>query len=389
MSTPREELLNLAKENARLATDLDKAGRAREAIPYYMQAVESLQKLVKFTRDKSVKKVYYERAMEYLKRIDAIQQGKVRTPSAGGGKDKSGKGGGDDEEESEISGAIAGAIVREKPNVKWDDVANLETAKRALRESVILPMSRPDLFTGARRPWKGILLFGPPGNGKTYLAKAVANEVDATFFSVSAANLISKWLGESEKLVKELYDQARKESPSIIFFDEVDSLATARGQGENDAMRRVKTQLLQAIEGVGTGDELIVTIGATNLPWEIDPAMRRRFERRIMIGLPDKEARAVMFEIHTKGVGLTDDVDFAMLGEISTGYSAADIALICREAMMTPIREMDADGLLKDKSIKPRDPGMADFYTAFDAIKPSVAPNELDNYYNWQTQFGT
>ena len=249
-------------------------------------------------------------------------------------------------------------------------------------------MARPDLCTGARRTWKGSLLYGPPGNGKTYLAKAVASEVDATFFSVSAANLISKWLGESEKLVRELYEMARKEAPSIIFFDEVDSLASARGQGENDAMRRVKTQLLQAIEGIGSGDELIVTIGATNLPWEIDAAMRRRFERRILIGLPDEEARSVMFKIHTKGVDL-DSIKYEELGNLSHGYSGADVALICREALMSPIREMDASGLLKNKEMNPRNPNMKDFKEALKHIKPSVSPKELISYDKWNEQFGT
>jgi vacuolar protein-sorting-associated protein 4 len=378
------ELFQLAKENARIATELDRAGRAREAIPYYIQAAENLQRLIKFTKDESVKKLYYTRAREYLVRIDAIQQNKGQISSSADGKKSKGK----DSEENELSGEIAGAIVREKPSVKWDDVANLVEAKAALRESVILPMARPDLFQGARRPWKGILLFGPPGNGKTYLAKAVASEVDATFFSVSAANLISKWLGESEKLVRELYDQARKEAPSIIFFDEVDSLTSTRSQGENDAMRRVKTQLLQAIEGIGSGDELIVTIGATNLPWDIDAAMRRRFERRILINLPDEEARTVMFKIHTKGVDL-DVIDFEKLGNMSDGYSGADIALLCREALMTPIREMDVAGVLKDKTIKPRNPNMNDFENALKSIKPSVSQHELVKFVEWDDEFGT
>ena len=380
------ELFNIAKDNARIATELDRAGRSREAIPYYMAAAENLQRLIKFTKDENVKKVYYNRAKEYLQRIDAIQQNKSRI-SSGDDPSKS-KGSSKDNEDNELSSEISGAIVREKPTVKWDDVANLVEAKKALRESVILPMARPDLFTGARRPWKGILLFGPPGNGKTYLAKAVASEVEATFFSVSAANLISKWLGESEKLVRELYEQARKEAPSIIFFDEVDALASSRGSGENDAMRRVKTQLLQAIEGIGTGDELIVTIGATNLPWDIDAAMRRRFERRVMIGLPDQEARALMFKIHTKGVDL-DEIDFEKLGTMSDGYSGADIALLCREALMTPIREMDVAGVIKDKNVKPRNPNMQDFVNAVGHIKPTVAPKELVRFDEWNDEFGT
>lgn len=380
------DLFKLAKENARIATELDKADRSREAIPYYVQAAENLQQCIRFTKDETVKKLYYQRAHEYLSRIEAIQQGKTRKTPSGAGKSKGTSK--DNEDDNELSGEISGAIVREKPNVKWDDVANLENAKRALRESVILPMARPDLFKGARRPWKGILLFGPPGNGKTYLAKAVASEVDATFFSVSAANLISKWLGESEKLVRELYDQARKEAPSIIFFDEVDSLAGARGQGENDAMRRVKTQLLQAIEGIGTGDELIVTIGATNLPWDIDAAMRRRFERRILITLPTEEARSVMFGIHTKGVDL-DSIDNELLGKLSEGYSGADIAILCREALMTPIRELDVAGSILDKSINPRNPSMDDFKLALKNIKPSVSQSELVRFDEWNDEFGS
>ena len=153
-------------------------------------------------------------------------------------------------------------------------------------------------------------------------------------------------------------------------------------------MRRVKTQLLQAIEGIGTGDELIVTIGATNLPWEIDAAMRRRFERRVLITLPDQEARAIMFKIHTKGVEL-DDVDFEKLGTMSEGYSGADIALLCREALMTPIREMDIAGVLKDKNIKPRNPQMKDFETALEHIKPTVSPKELVRFEEWDDEFGT
>lgn len=381
MVTGRMELLNRAREEARIATDLDKAGRGKEAVHYYIKAAEALQHVYQFTKDEKMKNLYYERILGYLNRAEELKKAK---PAKIGSKKEDGE---KDEESSEYSSQIEGTIIREKPTVKWEDVANLEIAKAALREAVILPMARPDLFQGARRPWKGILMFGPPGCGKTYLAKAVASEVNATFFSVSAANLVSKWLGEAEKLVKQLYESAKKEAPSIIFFDEVDSLVSARGSGENEAMRRVKTQLLQAIEGVGTGDELIVTIGATNIPWELDPAMRRRFEKRILISLPEAEARSTMFKIHTKGVPL-ENVDFDLLGAVSIGYSGADVALVCREALMTPIREMDAGGLLENKELKPRDPGMIDFESALERIRPSVAPNELEKYSEWEEKFG-
>lgn len=384
--TGRAELLNNAKESARLATELDRAGRTKEAINYYMQAAEVLQTVFRFTKDEKMKTYYYERILAYINRAEELKASPAKRPTgkSGGKEGKEGK----TEEESELASAIEGTVIREKPKIKWDDVANLVDAKNALREAVILPMARPDLFQGVRKPWKGILLFGPPGNGKTYIAKAVASEVEATFFSVSAANLISKWLGEAEKLVRQLYETARKEAPSIIFMDEVDALISARGAGENEAMRRVKTQLMQAIEGFGTGDELIVTIGATNLPWELDPAMRRRFEKRILINLPDEEARTVIFKIHTRGIDLDKDVDYSELGKVTVGYSAADIALICREALMVPIREMDSTGLLKNKDLKPRNPSMRDFEQSLMKIRPSVAPEELEKYSEWYNQFG-
>jgi len=381
MSSP---LFDAAKKNAAMAYKLDQGGQAQQAVRYYVSAAEQLQKLINFTDDSNMKNLYYQKAMEYILRVKEIR-GIVESSDV----KKSSSTTASTDEDEEISGEISSVIVREKPNVKWEDVAGMEAAKLALREAIILPMSRPDLFKGARKPWKGILMYGPPGCGKTYLCKAVASEVDSTFFSVSAANLISKWLGESEKLVKELYDRAVEESPSIIFFDEIDSLAGSRGgSSEGEAMRRVKTQLLQAVEGFGTGEELLVTVGATNTPWDIDAAMRRRFERRVYVTLPTTEAREKMFQIHTRGVGLAADVSFEELAKYTAGYTAADIALLCREALMRPIRELDAEGALKDSSIQPRTPGIKDFLVGMESIKPSVSPKELTRYEEWKDQFG-
>ena len=375
-------LLDAAKKNAGMAYKLDQSGQSQQAVRYYVSAAEQLQKLINFTDDPSMKNLYYQKAMEYILRVKEIRGiiEPTETPTTSDSVSP---------KKDEISDAISSVIVREKPNVKWEDVAGMENAKRALREAIILPMTRPDLFKGARRPWKGVLMFGPPGCGKTYLCKAVASEVDSTFFSVSAANLISKWLGESEKLVSELYERAVEEAPSIIFFDEIDALAGTRGgSSEGEAMRRVKTQLLQAIEGFGTGDELLVTVGATNTPWDIDAAMRRRFERRVYITLPTKGAREKMFAIHTKGIPLDDEVNFKDLAEITGGYTAADIALLCREALMQPIRELDAEGALRDMTIQVRAPKAVDFHNAMMHIKPSVAPNELARYDEWRDKFG-
>ncbi|MHA2345789.1 MAG: AAA family ATPase [Candidatus Hodarchaeales archaeon] len=376
-------LLEVAKKNASTAYKLDQSGQTQQAVKYYVTAAEQLQKLINFSDDPNMKNLYYRKAMEYILRVKEIR-GIPLDPTETSAASSS-----TSTKSDEISDAISSVIVREKPNVKWEDVAGMEEAKRALREAIILPMSRPDLFKGARKPWKGILMFGPPGCGKTYLCKAVASEVDSTFFSVSAANLISKWLGESEKLVSELYERAVEEAPSIIFFDEIDALAGTRGgSSEGEAMRRVKTQLLQAVEGFATGDELLVTVGATNTPWDIDAAMRRRFERRVYITLPTVEARAVMFAIHTKGIPVGSDVDFESLASITGGYTAADIALLCREALMQPIRELDAEGALTDMSVQVRAPTGNDFHNAMMHIKPSVAPKELARYEEWRDKFG-
>lgn len=213
----------------------------------------------------------------------------------GGGGGGKGKG---DNENDKMVGAMSEAIVTDKPNVRWEDISGLENAKNALKEAVILPIRFPEIFTGARKPWKGILLYGPPGTGKTFLAKACATEANGTFFSVSSSDLMSKYVGESEKLIKTLFNLARDKKPSIIFIDEVDSMCGKRSDGgeSNEASRRVKTEFLVQMQGVGKDDQGILVLGATNLPWDLDPAIRRRFERRIYISLPEKEARYGMLK---------------------------------------------------------------------------------------------
>uniref|UniRef100_A0A8D0CWK7 vesicle-fusing ATPase n=1 Tax=Sander lucioperca TaxID=283035 RepID=A0A8D0CWK7_SANLU len=239
---------------------------------------------------------------------------------------------------------FSGAIVMEKPNIKWDDVAGLEGAKEALKEAVILPIKFPHLFKGKRTPWRGILLFGPPGTGKSYLAKAVATEANnSTFFSISSSDLVSKWLGESEKLVKSLFTLAREHRPSIIFIDEIDSLCGSRSENESEAARRIKTEFLVQMQGVGNDNEGILVLGATNIPWTLDSAIRRRFEKRIYIPLPEKHARSFMFKLH---LGSTPneltEADFITLGDKTEGYSGADISVIVRDALMQPVRKVQS-----------------------------------------------
>lgn len=262
------------------------------------------------------------------------------------GADKDGKDSdsdsGEDPEKKKMMTKLEGAIVMEKPNINWNDVAGLELAKESLKEAVILPIRFPQLFTGKRKPWRGILLFGPPGTGKSYLAKAVATEANnSTFFSVSSADLVSKWLGESEKLVRNLFELAREHKPSIIFIDEVDSLCSSRSDNESESARRIKTEFLIQMQGVGNDNDGILVLGATNIPWVLDAAIRRRFEKRIYIPLPEEHARVQMFKLHMGSTpcDLTEE-NYRELGAKTEGYSGADIQLVVRDALMQPIRRV-------------------------------------------------
>lgn len=251
---------------------------------------------------------------------------------------------------------ITGSILTEKPNVKWSDVAGLDNAKEALKEAVILPIKFPHLFTGKRTPWSGILLYGPPGTGKSYLAKAVATEANATFFSVSSSDLVSKWMGESERLVRNLFEMARENKPSIIFIDELDSLCGTRGEGESEASRRIKTEFLVQMNGVGHDQGGVLILGATNIPWTLDSAIRRRFEKRIYIPLPEVNARAKMFELHIGNTPCALKVkDFKKLAEKTQGYSGSDIATVVRDALMQPVRKVQAATHFKQVTAPCRD----------------------------------
>lgn len=230
------------------------------------------------------------------------------------------------------------SVVTEKPNVLWDDVAGLDGAKDELKLAVIIPARFPELYVD-RKPTRGILLYGPPGTGKSYLAKAVATEADAVFYSVSSADLVSRWQGESERLVRNLFVMARESENAIIFIDEVDSLTTSRSEGEGDSVRRIKTEFLIQMQGLGTGDSRVLVLGATNVPWELDPAVRRRFEKRIYLPLPDGPARRRMFHIHCGKVKIEATNDqWLELVDATEGFSGSDIADLVKSALEMPLK---------------------------------------------------
>jgi len=341
--------LQKAIEIVSRATEEDKNKNYEDALKHYKHGVEYFLHAIKYeTHSEKAKQSIREKCAQYLERAEKLQtfinskDDKKKKPIKDGesnnGKDESEEDG--DPEKKKMLEKLSGAIVMEKPNVKWSDVAGLENAKESLKEAVILPIKFPHLFTGKRQPWRGILLYGPPGTGKSFLAKAVATEANnSTFFSVSSSDLLSKWLGESEKLVKNLFELARTHKPSIIFIDEVDSLCSSRSDNESESARRVKTEFLVQMQGVGNDNDNVLVLGATNIPWCLDSAIRRRFEKRIYIPLPDMPARKAMFKLHLGSTPNTlREEDYNELAQIAEGYSGADISLVVRDALMSPIR---------------------------------------------------
>lgn len=332
------------------AIDADTATRYEEAYKLYYNGLDYLMLALKYEKNQKSKELIKLKFTEYLTRAeqlkDHLEKQQLKSNAAelsASGLTKAKKSGEDDEDSDnkKLRGALAGAILLEKPNVSWNDIAGLETAKEALKEAVILPVKFPQLFTGNRKPTLGILLYGPPGTGKSYLAKAVATEANLTFFSVSSSDLVSKWMGESERLVKQLFTMARECKPSIIFIDEVDALCGPRGEGESEASRRIKTELLVQMNGVGNDSAGVLVLGATNIPWQLDSAVRRRFERRIYIALPDVEARKRMFELNIGDVLCEcSPQDLRVLAEMTDGYSGHDIAVVVRDALMMPVRKI-------------------------------------------------
>jgi katanin p60 ATPase-containing subunit A1 len=250
-------------------------------------------------------------------------------------------------QEKALAASISAEIFLKDPNVRWDDVAGLEECKRRIREAVVFPIKYPKLFNFTA-PWKGILLFGQPGVGKTLLAKAIATECKTTFFNISASSIVSKWRGDSEKLVRVLFDLARYHAPSTIFIDEIESIMSVRSLEEHEGSRRMKTEILIQLDGMDKYKEHVFLLAATNLPWDLDPAMLRRLEKKIFIDLPNIEARKTLFKINlprdiVDGYGnkiVDSGLDYDIAALRTEGYSGSDIALICKEASMSALREL-------------------------------------------------
>jgi SpoVK/Ycf46/Vps4 family AAA+-type ATPase len=369
------ELEGIASKYALEALKNEREGLRDKAIEGYSRAIEALLKLVKLYPDYPLNKVYMEKALMYQQRIRMLQMGLsfegVFTSDSGAKT-----------EALEVSSVSQ----EERPNVSWDDVVGLEDVKEELRKAIILPTKVDPEKLPLGWP-TGILLFGPPGCGKTLVVAAVAAEVNAHLFYVDPALVMSKWLGESEKNVAKVFEEARRRAsrsrPAIIFIDEVEAL-TGIFSNEVGGEARMRSQLLNEMDGLHSkGKRLYVyVVGATNKPWLLDQAFLRRFQKRIYVPPPDFRTRIELFKHYTKGLKLTSDVDFNVLAQRTEGYTAHDIEEVCREVQFRLIDDFD----LKRGEL--REACMNDFLDVLSKRRPSVSKELIKKYMEWNEKYG-
>jgi SpoVK/Ycf46/Vps4 family AAA+-type ATPase len=396
-----QELEKSASKYAAAAIRADSQGAAGMAITDYQNASETLLKLIRLYPTSSLNKIYKQSYQKYQERIQALRDSNgtdiapAVDPNASPEEQK--KALARAQPHKDDGNDLEDLVMREKPDVKWSEVIGLDDAKGALRESIVYPSKRPDLFPLG---WpRGMLLYGPPGTGKTMLAAATANELDGYFINVDAASMMSKWLGEAEKNVSKLFNMARKYNekegkPVILFIDEVDSLLGDRSS-EVGGEIRAKNQFLSELDGVnGKGkDTMMYVIGATNKPWSLDEPFLRRFQKRIYVSLPAMDARNKLFEQYTAPLKKSTRFNLASLAKQFDGYSASDIKDVCQGAQLLVVNELfrsvnyhePVDG---EPAQDPRELTMADFKDIKARRKPSVSTENIRAYHKWSESFG-
>jgi SpoVK/Ycf46/Vps4 family AAA+-type ATPase len=391
LSLAPQELENSASKFAAEAIKLDSQGARGMAIANYQRAIESLVKLIQLYPENKLNRVYQERMAAYKNRIKALEMNNVTPEPVVDTKASP-----EEQKQALARNDFDSMIMKEKPNVSWEEVVGLDDAKDALRESIVYPAKRPDLFPLG---WpRGMLLYGPPGCGKTIIAAATASEIDGYFINVDAASMMSKWLGEAEKNVSKLFTMARnmaekEELPVILFVDEVDSLLGNRNS-EVGGEIRVKNQFLTEMDGInGKGKDLkLYVIGATNKPWSLDWPFLRRFTKRIYVSLPTLDARINLFDLYTSPLKKDEKVKSSELAKLADGYSASDIKDICQSAQLMVVNDLfrssgHGEAVVGEEKPQPRQITIADFKEIISRRKPSVSMEMIRAYYKWSEQF--
>ena len=395
MNMAPQELEKSASRYASDAIKHDSQGARGMAITNYQKATESLLKLQRLYPDSQLNKIYAERMRSYQNRIKALQSTSLNDvepvvdPSASPEEQKANLA-------NNTKNSFDEMVMKEKPDVRWEDVVGVDDAKNALRESIVYPSKRPDLFPLG---WpRGILLYGPPGCGKTILAAATANELDGYFINVDGSSMMSKWLGEAEKNVSKLFKMARSYAeregkPVILFIDELDSLLGER-TNEIGGEVRSRNQFLTELDGInGKGkDTKLYVIGATNKPWSLDHPFLRRFQKRIYVSLPTLESREKLFILYTNKLKLDSKVRSHTLASIFDGYSASDIKDICQSVQLKVVNEMFnssdyQEPIAGENTAQPRSITTKDFRESITRRKPSVSMDMIRAYFKWSEQF--
>ncbi|MEW5761289.1 MAG: ATP-binding protein [Candidatus Thermoplasmatota archaeon] len=346
-----EKFLAEGKAYASIARKKEEEGKSQEARKLYIQASEAFYEAAKLTTSNDDKALRMQLAETFYGKACALR------PTSTAAKDEKGE-------------EIKAILPVEKPNINFSDVGGLEKVKEEIRKAIVYPYTKPEIYKMyGRKAGEGIMLYGPPGCGKTFIAKATAGECDASFLTLTISEILSKWVGESEKNIRSAFESAEKYAPSILFFDEIDAIGGARGDAKESYAKRLVNELLIQLDGFCGRRENVLVLAGTNEPWAVDPALRRpgRFSKLIFVPPPDYTSRIEIFKIHLRERPIGNDIDFDKLSKVTEGYSSADIAQICIEAADIPLMEA-----LQDKP--PRKIKMEDFLVTIENRKSSLTP---------------